>query len=324
MALASIQITLQPDEENKHNITKFTSRRNIMQSNKLFVKLKKVMPGYLFLLPALIFFGVFVIYPMINALILSLYKVRLQTRSFIGFGNYVALFQEENFMKSLYNTVLLVLGNVPLVLIFSFIVSISVYNKSEFVRSFTRAAFYIPAVSSVVSIGLVWKWIFNPMYGILNYILGVFGIEGVNWLGDKRYALPALVIVLFTLSVGQPIILYIASIGNIPSTYAEAAEIDGASRWVQIRKIIWPLVKPTTLYIIVITTINSFQTFAIVQLLTGGGPFYSTSTIVFQLYKTAFEFGEFGLATAMGVILAAIVVIISIIQYKYLSSDIEY
>ena len=296
-----------------------------MQSNnKLLVKLKKITPGYLFLLPALIFFVLFVIYPMINALILSLYKVRLQSRSFIGFGNYVALFKDQNFMKSLYNTVLLVLGNVPLVLIFSFFISVVVYNKSEFIRSFTRAAFYFPAVSSVVSIGLVWKWIFNPIHGILNYVLGIFGIEGVNWLGDKRYALPSLVIVLFTLSLGQPVILYIASIGNIPATYAEAAEIDGASRWVQIRKIIWPLVKPTTLYIIIITTINSFQTFAIVQLLTGGGPFYSTSTIVFQLYKTAFEFGEFGLATAMGVILAVIVVIISVFQYKYLSTDIEY
>jgi len=293
-------------------------------TNKLFIKIKKTMPGYLFLLPALIFFGVFVVYPMINALILSLYKVRLQSRSFIGFGNYTALLKDENFLKSLYNTVLLVLGNVPLVLIFSFFISIIVYNKSEFIRSFTRAAFYLPAVSSVVSIGMVWKWIFNPIHGILNYVLGAFGIEGVNWLGDKRYALPALIIVLFTLSLGQPIILYIASIGNIPATYAEAAEIDGASRWAQIWKIIWPLVKPTTLYIIVITTINSFQTFAIVQLLTGGGPFYSTSTIVFQLYKTAFEFGEFGLATAMGVILAVIVVIISVVQYRYLSSDIEY
>ncbi|HHW30086.1 MAG TPA: sugar ABC transporter permease, partial [Clostridiaceae bacterium] len=119
-----------------------------MQSNnKLLVKLKKITPGYLFLLPALIFFVLFVIYPMINALILSLYKVRLQSRSFIGFGNYVALFKDQNFMKSLYNTVLLVLGNVPLVLIFSFFISVVVYNKSEFIRSFTRAAFYFPAVS---------------------------------------------------------------------------------------------------------------------------------------------------------------------------------
>jgi multiple sugar transport system permease protein len=295
-----------------------------MESNRTYLKFKKVLPGYLFLLPALFFFGVFVVYPMINSLFLSLCKVRLQSIEFIGFKNYINLFKDENFRKSLYNTVLMVLGNVPLVLVFSFFVSIVVYNKSEFVRSFTRAAFYLPAVSSVVTIGLVWKWIYNPICGILNYMISVFGIEGPNWLGDKRYALISLIVVLFTLSAGQPIILFIASIGNIPETYLEAAEIDGATRWLQVKKIIWPLVKPTSLYIIVITTINSFQTFAIVQLLTGGGPFYSTSTIVFQLYKTAFEFGEFGLATAMGVILAVIVVAISVFQYKYLSTDVEY
>lgn len=300
------------------------SSSNTIKSNRSYLKFKKILPGYLFLTPALIFFGLFVLYPMINAIIISLYDYKFTASEFIGINNYITLFKDENFKKALLNTILLVLGNVPLVLAFSFFVSMVVYNKSEFIRSFARAAFYIPAVSSVVTIGLVWKWIFNPIHGILNYTISIFGIEGVNWLGNKSYALPALIIVLFTLSVGQPIILYIAAIGNIPTTFAEAAEIDGASKWVQIRKIIWPLIKPTSLYIIVITTINSFQTFAIVQLLTGGGPFYSTSTIVFQLYKTAFEFSEFGLATAMGVILAAIVVVISVIQYKYFSSDIEY
>jgi multiple sugar transport system permease protein len=197
-----------------------------MESNRTYLKFKKVLPGYLFLLPALFFFGVFVVYPMINSLFLSLCKVRLQSIEFIGFKNYINLFKDENFRKSLYNTVLMVLGNVPLVLVFSFFVSIVVYNKSEFVRSFTRAAFYLPAVSSVVTIGLVWKWIYNPICGILNYMISVFGIEGPNWLGDKRYALISLIVVLFTLSAGQPIILFIASIGNIPETYLEAAVIE--------------------------------------------------------------------------------------------------
>lgn len=287
-------------------------------------RIRRFLPGYLFLLPAAIFFAVFVLYPMVSAVIISFFKHNVKSSTFIGLNNYISLIKDGNFRKSLLNTFLLVLINVPAVLIFSFFVSVIVYNKSEVTRSFVRAAFYLPAVSSIVTIGLVWKWIYNPMFGILNYFTGIFGAESVNWLGDKRYALWALAIVLFTLSVGQPIILYIASIGNIPITYSEAAEIDGASKWVQVRKIIWPLLKPTSLYIVVITTINSFQTFAIVQLLTGGGPFYRTSTIVFQLYKTAFEFSEYGLATAMGIILSIIIVIISVIQYRFLSSDIEY
>jgi ABC-type sugar transport systems, permease components len=295
-----------------------------MQTKSFKARFREYLPGYLFLLPAMIFFVGFVLYPVVNAVIISLYKMTYNKKAFTGFQNYISLFTNANFMKSMLNTVLLVAVTVPMVLVFSFLVALVVYKSNTFVRSYIRAAFYLPAVSSIVTIGLVWKWLYNPNFGILNYILSIFGIEGVNWLGNSKYALWALAIVLFTLSVGQPIILYIASMGSIPSTYSEAAEIDGASEWVKVRKIIWHLIKPTSLYIIIITTINSFQTFAIVQLLTGGGPFYRTSTIVFQLYKTAFEFGEYGMATAMGIILSVIVIIISVFQYKFLSSDVEY
>lgn len=288
------------------------------------IRFKNVLPGYLFLLPAMLFFLAFVLYPIMNAIFISLYKFNGVTKTFLGFSNYINLFKDEVFTKSLVNTILMVVVNVPLTLIFALFISLVVYNKSEFLRSFTRAAFYLPAVSSIVTIGIVWKWIFNPMFGILNYITNFFGVESINWLGDRRFALWALTFILFTLSVGQPIILYIASLGNIPVAYIEAADIDGATSWVKITKIIWPMIMPTSLYIIIITTINSFQTFAIVQLLTSGGPFYRTTTIVYQLYKAAFTNDEYGMASAMGMILSVIVVIISVIQYKYLSSDIEY
>jgi len=295
-----------------------------MQKRNKMLIFKNILPGYLFLLPAMLFFLAFVLYPIADAVFISLYKYNGVSKTFLGVDNYVKLFQDEVFRTSLINTILLVAVNVPMTLVFSLLVSLIVYNKSEFIRSFTRASFYLPTVSSIVTIGIVWKWIYNPMFGILNYITSLIGIPPTNWLGDRRYALWALTVVLFTLSVGQPIILYIASLGNIPATYMEAADIDGASRFTVITKIIWPLIMPTSLYIIIITTINSFQTFAIVQLLTSGGPFYRTSTIVYQLYKTAFWNEEYGLATAMGMILAVIVVLISIIQYKFLSSDVEY
>ena len=297
---------------------------NEMKNQNKMLKIKNALPGYLFLLPAMLFFLAFVLYPIINAVNISLYKYDGVRKTFLGLSNYVNLFQDPIFNKSLLNTVLMVIVNVPLTLGFALFISLIVYNKSEFIRSFARAAFYLPAVSSVVTIGIVWKWIFHPMYGILNYLTSIFGVDPINWLGDNRFALWALVFVLFTLSVGQPIILYIASLGNIPVSYMEAADIDGASKWVKIIKIVWPMIMPTSLYIIIITTINSFQTFAIVQLLTSGGPYYRTTTIVYQLYKAAFTNNEFGLASAMGMILAVIVVTISIIQYKYLSSDIEY
>lgn len=295
-----------------------------MQKHNTIHKIKKVLPGYLFLIPAMLFFAAFVLYPIFDAVIISLNKYNGVTKTFVGLSNYSFLIKDDIFRQSLINTIILVAVAVPATLIFSLFVSLVVFNKNEFIRSFTRAAFYLPAVSSIVTIGIVWKWIYNPMFGILNYITGLFGVDAINWLGDKRYALWALALVLFTLSVGQPIILYIASLGNIPVTYMEAADIDGASVWIKFTKIIWPLLKPTSLYIIIITTINSFQTFAIVQLLTSGGPYYKTSTIVYQLYKTAFWNEEYGLASAMGMILAVIVVFISIIQYRFLSSDVEY
>lgn len=297
---------------------------NEMKNQNKMLKIKNALPGYLFLLPAMLFFLAFVLYPIINAVNISLYKYDGVRKTFLGLSNYVNLFQDPIFNKSLLNTVLMVIVNVPLTLGFALFISLIVYNKSEFIRSFARAAFYLPAVSSVVTIGIVWKWIFHPMYGILNYLTSIFGVDPINWLGDNRFALWALVFVLFTLSVGQPIILYIASLGNIPVSYMEAADIDGASKWVKITKIVWPMIMPTSLYIIIITTINSFQTFAIVQLLTSGGPYYRTTTIVYQLYKAAFTNDEYGLASAMGMILAVVVITISIIQYKYLSSDIEY
>ena len=255
---------------------------------------------------------------------MSFLDYNITSFEFIGWENYVTLYNDKTFHKSLMNTIVLVLVAVPIVIAFSIFVAMSIYKKSEFIRSFCRGIFYLPAVTSVVSVTVVWGWIYHPNFGILNYITGFFGIEPISWLGDPRTALMAITLILITTSVGQPIILYVASLGNIPTTYIEAAEIDRATPWQVFRKIIWPLLMPTSLYVIVITTINSFQCFALIQLLTSGGPIYSTSTVMYQVYQEAFLLGNFGLASAMGVILAVVIGVISIIQFKYLGNDVEY
>jgi multiple sugar transport system permease protein len=149
-------------------------------------------------------------------------------------------------------------------------------------------------------------------------------MEPISWLGDTRTALLSIIVVLITTSVGQPIILYVASLGNIPKSYIEAAQMDRANSWQIFKNILWPMLMPTNLYIIVITTINTFQVFAIIQLLTSGGPMYSTSTVMYGVYEQAFMLGNFGIASAMGVILALVIGVISFIQFKYLGSDVEY
>ena len=285
---------------------------------------KEWIASYLFLLPAAIFFLSFVILPMIGGIVMSFFDYNPKSATFIGIQNYLNIFQDEIFRKSLWNTLVLVIGNVPIVVIFSLFVSLVIYKKCSKVRSFFRGVFYLPAIASVVSITVVWGWIFHPNYGILNYILGWFGVDPQVWLGNPSIAKWAILMVLVTLSVGQPIVLYMASLGNIPKDYLEAAEIDGASKSQVFKNITWPLLKPTTLYIVIITTINSFQCFSLIQLLTAGGPNYSTTTIMYQVYEKSFTLGQYGLASSMGVVLAVIVMAISIIQYKYLGSDVEY
>lgn len=285
---------------------------------------KEWLASYLFLLPALTFFAIFVAYPMIRGVYMSFFNYTLTSYQFIGLDNFKELWQDENFHQSLLNTVVLVAVAVPIVIIFSLFVAMTIYKKREFIRSLYRTVFYLPAVTSVVSVTVVWGWIYHPNYGVLNYLTGMVGMEPIAWLGDPKTALMSITAILVTTSVGQPIILYVASLGNIPTSYIEAAEIDRATRGQIFRKIIWPMLMPTNLYVIVITTINSFQCFALIQLLTSGGPMYKTSTVMYSVYEQAFSLGNFGLASAMGVVLAVVIGLVSVVQFKFLGSDVEY
>lgn len=289
------------------------------------LKRKYDFSGYLFIAPAMIFFLTFVFYPMLKGIHMSLYRFRGRNQFFVGFDNYVKLTTDTVFLRSMTNTMFIVAVAVPVVVILSLFIAVNIYNKSAAVRSFFRGVFYLPAVSSVVSITVVWLWIYNPDFGILNYILkSMQVIDGnVQWLGNSSTAIYAIIIVLITTSIGQPIVLYIAALGNVPVELIESAKIDGANNWTIFKSIIWPLIIPTTLYIVVTTTINSFQIFALIQLMTAGGPNYATSTVMYLVYEAGIKLQDYGTASAMGVVLAAIIAIISTLQFKYLNRDIE-
>lgn len=282
--------------------------------------------AYAFLLPALIFFVVFVLTPMLIGGFTSFFKYTMRAFEFNGVDNYIKMFTDPTWLKSLRNTVILVIGSVPITVFFSLFVASVTYQKSQFTRSFFRAVFFLPVVTGTVSVTVVWNWIYDPLSGILNYVLMSLGLidKPIMWLGDSRYALMAILVILITTSVGQPIILYIAALGNVDNSIIEAAKVDGATDLKVFWKIKWPALMPTTLYIAVITTINSFQCFALIQLLTSGGPNYATTTIMYYLYETAFKLSNFGYANAMGVILAIIIGVVSLIQFKVLGSDVEY
>ncbi|WP_073507666.1 carbohydrate ABC transporter permease [Streptobacillus notomytis] len=281
--------------------------------------------AYLFILPIMIFFSTFVLYPMAKGIYLSLFRFRGRNTTFVGLKHYIDLFSDDVFIKSATNTVIITMIAVPIVVAFSIFVAINIYERSALVRSIFRGIFYIPAISSVVSVTVVWNWIYHPKYGILNYILNSTHITSnqIDWLGNPRTAIYAIIAILITTSVGQPIILYVAALGNVPKDLIEASKIDGATDSQCFRKIIWPTIKPTTLYIVVVTTINSFQIFALIQLLTAGGPNYSTSTIMYLVYQKAIVETRFGVSSAMGVLLAIIIGIISVLQFKFLSHDVD-
>ncbi len=290
------------------------------------IRMRETLVSYCFLAPVLIFFVIFVLAPMVMGFITSFFNYTMTDFEFVGLDNYVRMFQDEVFLKSLRNTLIIVVGSVPIVVIFALYVASQTYERSAFTRSFFRCVFFLPVVTGTVAVTVVWKWIYDPLSGILNYMLKTTNVidQNISWLGDKRYALIAIIAILLTTAIGQPIILYIAAMGNIDKSLVEAARVDGATEFQVFWKIKWPSLLPTTLYIVVITTINSFQCFSLIQLLTNGGPNYSTTTIMYYLYEKAFKLSEYGYANTMGVFLAALIGLISFAQFKLLGNDVEY
>lgn len=290
------------------------------------IRMRETIVSYCFLAPVLLFFIVFVLVPMAMGLFTSFFNYTMTDFEFVGIDNYVEMFQDPVFIKSLINTLIIVVGSVPVVVLFSLFVASQTYERNVFTRSFFRCVFFLPVVTGSVAVTVVWKWIYDPLSGILNYLLKTGHVIGQNisWLGDKKYALAAIIVILLTTAVGQPIILYIAAMGNIDKSLVEAARVDGANEFQVFWKIKWPGLLPTTLYIVVITTINSFQCFALIQLLTSGGPNYATTTIMYYLYDEAFKLSNYGYANTMGVFLAVLIGLISFAQFKILGNDVEY
>lgn len=275
--------------------------------------------GYLFMLPFLLFFVGFVVYPMFMCIYTSFFDATMNRDDiFIGFQNYVDLFNDPVFWTALKNTLIIVVVSVPVTCAFSLWIATLISKMPVTATSAFRCIFYLPVVTGSVAVTMVWKWMFNNYYGILNYLGKGVGLldKNINWLGDPKYALGCIILILLTTSVGQPIVLYVSALDNVDKSLVEAAHVDGATETQAFWKIKWPQMMPTTLYILVITTINSFQCFALIQLLTSGGPKNSTMTIMYYIYYNAFKQYKYGYGNAMGVILAIIIAILSAVQFR--------
>ena len=279
--------------------------------------------GYLFMLPSLIFFVGFIIIPMFMCIGMSFTDANLNAKAatnFVGLTNFINLWQDAKFLDALKNTFLLVVVTVPAVTLFSLWVSSAIYKLHSAALSAFRCIFYLPVVTGSVAVTVVWKWILDNYNGILNSALKSAGIIGknINWLGTSGITIWCIILIMFTTYVGQPIVLYVSALGNVDQSLVEAAQVDGATNFQVFWRIKWPQMMPTTLYILVITTINTFQCFALIQLLTSGGS--GTNTVMYYIYQTAFKLteqtGHFGYANAMGVTLAIFIAILSAIQFR--------
>lgn len=279
-------------------------------------KLKTNSVGYAFVLPSLILIICFMVIPIGMTVYMSFFNKTLVKNTFIGIGNYQKLLSDTKFLKSLGNTLKYVAVIVPSVVIITMYLSSVIVQKSEKTGAFFRGMFYIPTIASAVTISIIWNWIFNPVAGVANYVLTVLGQEPVSWFSGRALAFFCVCIVSFVGLIGQPIILYTAAMNGIPIDYYEAADLDGASQIRKFWNITVPSVRPTTLYVTIITAINAFQIFIPIQLLTSGGPVNATSSIMYVLYTTAFTDNKFGYASAIGVILLIILGTFSAIQFK--------
>ncbi|MFP6767628.1 MAG: sugar ABC transporter permease, partial [Planctomycetaceae bacterium] len=238
--------------------------------------------SWLFLLPAGIPFAAFVVWPLVHGVALSFFDVQLRGTEFIGWENYRRLLDDETFWSAVKNTCKFVLLVVPIVWGLSLGISALVYPMGRFARAFFRFAFYVPVVAGGVCLAMVWMWIFNGQYGLLNYLTGeLLGVEA-DWLGRTDTALPSLAAVVVTWSLGQPIIIFLAALGGIPPELHEAARIDGAGAIRRFWHVTLPLLRPASLFVLVTQTIGVFQVFVVILLLTvNGGPANATRTVVY-------------------------------------------
>lgn len=289
-------------------------------------KMKKdTMWAYLFILVPLCTFTIFTLYPVVSAAITSFQKYRPLGSEWIGFTNYINTFKNSLFYKSLKNTLVYTVMTVPVGMLLSFTISIMILPFKKRIQSVFKAAFYLPAIASGVALSFVWKWIYDPLpSGLLNSVLHIFGISNQNWLGSGKTAMISLVIMAVFAGLGGNIIIYIAALLGIDPSYYEAADMDGATFIQKVRFVVWPLVKPTTIFLTITSVINGFQSFQNAYLMTGGGPDNETTMAGLLIFNRAFKYFEYGEACAQALILAGIIAIFAILQFKLSANDVEY
>lgn len=281
--------------------------------------------AYLYLMPVVLILVAFHVLPIFYSLAVSFYEWDLiGSPEFVGANNYKQLFHDPMFFKSIWNTIKYAVISVPLSIFLSMGIAILLNNPIKGIGVY-RTIYFIPVITSINAVAIVWNFIYHPDFGLLNKILSWFSIDPVAWLQDPDWALPAIIFMSVWKGLGHNIIIFLAGLQNIPKHLYEAARIDGASRWQQFKHITWPLLTPTTFFIFTMSTIGSFQVFSQVYMMTPrGGPLKSTMVVVYYLYRKAFEQFEFGYALAMAFVLFMVIFACTLFNKLYLEKKVHY
>ena len=278
--------------------------------------------GWYFVAPALVLTGVFFFIPVAGSLLLSLTDFDIYAiadpgnAQFVGLRNYVELFNNSVFWTAVRNTFYFALVGGPLTVAASLAAALLINARVVRYKAFFRTVYFIPFVTTLVAVAIVWRYLYHPQYGLLNYALGWIGIDPVDWLGDPRIAMPAIILLTIWKNFAYNMLIFIAGMQTIPSELYEAAELDGAGAFRQFRHVTLPMLAPTFLFVGVITMIGYFQLFAEPYVMTAGGPLRSTTSLVLLMYEEGFRWWRMGAAAAVAFILFAIILVWTLIQFR--------
>jgi multiple sugar transport system permease protein len=284
--------------------------------------------AYFFLAPALSAIFIFFFIPVIAALIISLTDFDIyalgdySTVRFIGLSNYIELFDDALFWTALKNTFYYVIVASPLSIVVSLSAAILLNSKLIKLKGIFRLSYFIPVVTTLVAVAIVWRFIYHPRFGIMNYFLSWFDINPVDWLGDPTWAMPAIILMSVWKNFGYNMIIFIAGLQNIPEDLYEAADMEGANGLQKFKSITLPMLAPTTLFVSIITMIGFFQLFAEPYVMTQGGPLNSTLSIVQYMYQEGFRWWNMGYSASIAFVLFFIIFIGTIIQFKLQKSKV--
>jgi multiple sugar transport system permease protein len=278
--------------------------------------------GWAFLSPALILIFLFFLLPVIGGLLLSLTDFDIYSIAdpdnarFVGLKNYTQVLTEPLFWKALGNTFFFVVVGGPLSVLVSLVAALLLNAKLTRFKGLFRSIYFAPVVTTLVAVAVVWRYLYHPRYGLLNHVLGWFGIPEIDWLGDPTWAMPGIILMAVWKNFGYNMLIFIAGLQSIPDELYEAAELDGAGWWHRFVHVTLPNLAPTFLFIGVITMIGYFQVFAEPYVMTQGGPLRSTTTIVLLMYEEGFRWWRMGTAAAIAFILFAIMLAATLLQMR--------